>query len=160
MLSNDKIPKWCWHGGRKWSYRWWFLYRRWALSLRSLPLYCVLIWWKWWTWFTNTLHSVNKYIDITIEELEQTMYLVFLSWMLCESLSNVISPVLWSMMRTHSLAHGFLGPRKTEVCAAPAPSQCGTVTFTSLFGSMSTVAIFVVSTLAGLKSSRMSKQRD
>ena len=31
-------------------------------------------------------------------------YLVFLSWILWESLSRVISPVLWSMISTQSLA--------------------------------------------------------
>lgn len=81
-------------------------------------------------------------------------YLVFLSWILWDSLSSVISPVLWSIMSTHSFAYGFFGPLKTDVWAVPEPSEWGTVTFTSLFGNMSTVAILLVSTLAGLKSSK------
>lgn len=78
--------------------------------------------------------------------------LVFLTCILLESFSNVISPVALSMTKTHSFVYGRCEPLNT-VCGTPAPSKWGTVTVTSFDLATSTVAILLISTEAGLKSS-------
>lgn len=94
-----------------------------------------------------------KYLENTYK------YLVVLTIMACDMRSRTISPVVWSIMRMHSLATGLWFPLKT-VCAVPAPSTCGTVTVTWWLPSTSTVPIFCLSTLAGLKSSVIGRARN
>lgn len=57
----------------------------------------------------------------SFEQSNILVYLVFFTWILLESFSRVISPVVLSIISTHSLLYGLWLPLNT-VCGTPAPS--------------------------------------